>query len=88
MIRNLAPLRPRPPRVGHGEAMPDPERRCPICGALLVEERRVSDAATGTAIPVWQCEKQQWWMQSTVHWRMPIDPRDMPVEEPTTVEDE
>jgi hypothetical protein len=87
VIRNVAPLR-LSPRVRHGEAMTEPERRCPTCGALLVDERRVNDAATGMAIPGWQCEQQHWWLHSPVHGWMPIDPTDMPVEEPTTTRDD
>jgi hypothetical protein len=68
--------------------MNEAERRCPTRGALLVNERRVSDAASGTAIPVWRCEKQHWWMQSTVHGWVPIDPGAMVEEAPTPGEDE
>jgi hypothetical protein len=67
--------------------MADPDRRCPTCGALLVNERRVSDA-TGTAIPVWQCEKPCRWLQSMVHGWVPIDPGAIVEEEPTTVQHE
>jgi hypothetical protein len=69
--------------------MTEPERRCPTSSALLVNERRGSDGAAGTVIPVWQCEKQQWWLQSTVHGWVPIDPGARVEQEPTsTVEDE
>jgi hypothetical protein len=78
-----------PPTVRHGEAMSDPERRCPTCGARLVDERRGSDAARDVLVLVWQREQHHWWLQSFVHGWMPIDPREMPVEEPTTtLEDE
>jgi hypothetical protein len=33
--------------------MTEAERRCPTCGALLVDERCVNDVATGTAILAW-----------------------------------
>ena len=84
----LAPLR-LAPMVRQGEAMTEPERCCPSCNARLVNEVRLSDAATATAIPVWQCEQQHWWLQSMVHGWVPIDPEAMAVEEPTTTaEDE
>ena len=71
-----------------GEAMTGSERRCPTCGALLVDEVRVNDAHTGTAVPVWQCEQQHWWLQSRMHGLIPIDPGATPREEATTtVED-
>jgi hypothetical protein len=63
--------------------MTELEPRCPSCGALLVNERRVSDAAIGTAIPVWLCE-QQWWLPSMVHGWVPIDPGASGEDEPTT----
>jgi len=63
--------------------MTAPERRGPTCGALLVGERRVSNAATGTTILVWQCEQQHVWLQSMVHGWMPIDPGAIVEEEPT-----
>jgi hypothetical protein len=68
--------------------MTEAERRNPTCGALLVDERRMSDAATGRATPVWQCEKQHGWLQSMMHGWVPIDPGAKVEEEPTTLEDE
>jgi hypothetical protein len=65
--------------------MNEPEGRCQTCGALLVDARRVNYAATGTAIPGWQCEQQHRWLQSMVHGWVPIDPGAIVEEEATTV---
>ena len=75
--------------VREGEGMTDPERLCPTCGALLVEERSVRDAASDAPVLVWRCEKQHWWLQSLVHGWIPIDPGIIAAEEATTtLEDE
>jgi hypothetical protein len=88
VIRRFAPLMLLPPTVRQGEAMTEPERLSPTCGALLVDERRANDAASGTAIPVWQCERQHCWLHSMVHGWVPIDPGAIVEEEATTtVED-
>ena len=65
--------------------MTEPDRRCPTCGARRVDEIRVNDASTGTAVPVWQCAQQHWWLQSMVHGLIPIDPGAMPGDEATTI---
>ena len=58
--------------------MTDPEHRCPTCGARLVDELRMREAASDTPALVWQCEQQHWWLQSIVHGLTPIDPVAMP----------
>jgi len=43
------------------------ERRFPTCGARLVDERHMSDAATDVPVLVWQCEHHHRWQQSFMH---------------------
>ena len=75
---------PPPPTVREGEAMTDPEQRCPTCGARLVDELRMSEAARNAPVLVWQCEQQHWWLQSMVHGLIPIDPGARAREKATT----
>jgi hypothetical protein len=67
--------------------MPAPERRCPTCGARLVEELRLSETASDAPGLVWQGEQHHWWLQSMVHGLIPIDPGAR-AREAATTEDE
>jgi hypothetical protein len=68
--------------------MTDPERRCPTCGAPLVDELRMRDPASDVPVLLWQCEQQHWWLQSIVHGLTPIDPATMPGKQAMTTVDE
>jgi hypothetical protein len=77
-----------PPTMWVGEVMTESEGHCPICGALLIDELRMGDPATGAPVLVWQCEQQHWWRQSFMHGLVPIEPGAIAGEAPTTTEDE
>ena len=61
---------------------------CPICGALLVHEYSLHDAAAGESPWLGRCENQHWWLQLLMFGWIPIDPGAMTRDGPTMTEDE
>jgi len=84
----LAPVRPPAVAVRDGEFMIELEQRFPTCGARLVDERHMSDAATNVPVLMWQCEHHHRWQQSFMHGWIPIDPGAIAGEEATTARDD
>jgi hypothetical protein len=68
--------------------MTDPERRCPTCGAPLVDELRMRDPASDVPVLLWPCEQQHGWLPSIVHGLTAIDPATMPGKQAMTTVDE
>jgi hypothetical protein len=57
---------------------------CPTCGALLVQQHSLHNAATGESPWIGQCHNQHWWLRSPVFGWMPIDPGAVAVDQAAT----
>jgi hypothetical protein len=57
---------------------------CPTCGALLVQQHSLHNAAPGESPWIGQCQNQHWWLRSPVFGWMPIDPGAVAVDQAAT----